>query len=148
MNTLRMTVLLLGLAFSCLLVGCATGDFTAYNHIQWNWPTAPGALVRTQYAVPVYCGLPARPYIVLGYMNAEAARVRGSALVEYEARKAKEIGGDAIIVQTAGAVSSSNHIGDIPPRALGSVSGDRFGTWWGNTFPIFAGASALIIKFK
>jgi hypothetical protein len=78
-------------------------------------------------------------------MNAKAIKLSGDALIQYEARKAKEVGGDAVIVNTAGAAQSVNQ---IPPRALGSRSGDRFATWWGNAFPAFSGASALIIKFK
>ncbi len=136
------------LCFAAALAGCATRDFTPYHQIQWKWPTGTGAVASTQYAVPVYSGLPARPYIVLGHMYAEAIPVRGNALIEYEARKAKEVGGDAIIIQTEGAAPSGTRISDVPPSSLGSHSGDRFATWWGNAFPGFSGASALVIKFK
>jgi hypothetical protein len=140
-----MTVLVFGLGFSCLLCAFAASEFTPYRHIQWKWPTAPGAHVETKYAVPVYFRLPARPYTILGSMNAKATQLHGDALIQYEARKAKEVGGDAIIVHTEGATSSVNQ---IPARAIGSSSGDRFATWWGNAFPAFSGASALVIKFK
>ena len=65
---------LLGLTVAAALTGCAVADFTPYQGAQQNWPTARGAFVSTQYAVPAYHGYPARPYIVLGYLDATTAR--------------------------------------------------------------------------
>ena len=89
---------LLGLTVAAALTGCAVADFTPYQGAQQNWPTARGAFVSTQYAVPAYHGYPARPYIVLGYLDATTAPIRQRGVVEFAARRAKEIGGDAIIV--------------------------------------------------
>lgn len=135
------------LCFAAVLASCAVQDFTPYHQVQWKWPTGTGVVASTRYAVPVYTALPARPYIVLGSMHAEAIPVQGNAFIEYEARKAKEVGGDAVIIQTD-AVSSGAGLSAVPPSSLGSRSGEKFATWWGNTFPGFSGASALVIKFK
>lgn len=146
MNILRKIVIFFGLGFSCVLSTSAASDYTPYHHIQWKWPTASGGShVSTKYAVPVYFALPERPYTILGSMN-KAPKLDGDALIQYEARKAKEVGGDAIIVQIM--PSTTKRLSDIDARGLGSTSGDRFGTWFGNAFPAFSGASALVIKFK
>lgn len=126
-------LLLLGI----FAVSATADDYTRYNHIQWKWPTGSGPVDKKQYAVPVYFGLPERPYIVLGYMRAKAAPVRGNSLIRYEAQKAKELGGDALIAN-AEAVPSTR-VSDVPPKKLGASSGDRFATWWGNAFPSFPG---------
>ncbi len=63
----RMTVILA----AAMLVGCADTEFIAYSGEQQNWPTAPGALVETKFAVPVYYGLPPRRYAVLGELTVE-----------------------------------------------------------------------------
>jgi hypothetical protein len=64
-----------GNAFAAALAGCATADFTPYVGAQQNWPTARGAIVASEYAVPAYYGYPPRPYIVLGYLDATTAPV-------------------------------------------------------------------------
>lgn len=145
------------------LSGCAVAEFTPYSGAQQNWPTAPGAFVANQYAVPAYYGYPQRPYIVLGYLDATTAPVRRRGVVEFAARRAKEIGGDAIIVQNSGAqyagtyssggaVTSGNYTGTyVVGGRYGSVSSSGFATTnaWGSSVPLFAGkASVLIIKFK
>ncbi len=158
---------LIALAGAAALAGCAMADFTPYVGAQQNWPTASGAFVATQYAVPVYYGLPPRPYIVLGYLDATTAPIRQRGVVEFAARRAKEIGGDAIIVQSTGrqyvgtyssggAFTSGNYSGTFSGTAIGSgVYGHTYGSGyattstWGTSIPLFAGkASVLIIKFK
>src|SRR4030095_1144874 len=55
-----------------LLLGCAEDShFIAYQGAQQNWPTAPGSMVETKFAVPVYYGLPPRKYRVMGELTAE-----------------------------------------------------------------------------
>jgi len=70
---------LLVMLLALLVCGCATSDFTTYEGAQQKWPTSTGTFVRTinsyngpgrsgtgkQYTLPVYFGLPNRPYIVL-----------------------------------------------------------------------------------
>lgn len=76
---------LIALSIAAALTGCAVADFTPYVGAQQNWPTASGAFVRTvnsyngpgrsgtgrQYTLPVYLGLPNRPYRVLGYIDVD-----------------------------------------------------------------------------
>lgn len=86
-------------AFLCRrATGCANADFTPYVGAQQNWPIAGGAFVSNRYIVPAYYGLPPGPYVALGYLDATTAPVRRRGVVEFGARRSKEIGGDAIIV--------------------------------------------------
>jgi len=158
---------LLALILNAALTGCAVADFTPYQGAQQNWPTARRALVANQYAVPAYYGYPPRPYIVLGYLDATTAPIRQRGVVEFAARRAKEIGGDAIIVHSSGrqfagtyhsggAFTSGNYTGSFTGTAIGgNVYGQTYGggyattNAWGASVPLFLGkASVLIIKFK
>jgi hypothetical protein len=102
------------LSIAALLSGCAIADFTPYSGQQQNWPTQPGSFVATQYVVPAYIGsYPNRPYNVIGYLDATTAPIRRRGVVGFAARRAKELGADAIIVleegqQYAGAFSTGN----------------------------------------
>jgi hypothetical protein len=96
------------------LSGCAIADFTPYSGQQQNWPTQPGSFVNTSYAVPAYISsYPNRPYTVIGYLDATTAPVRRRGVVAFAARRAKELGADAIVVlsqgsEYAGTVSTGN----------------------------------------
>jgi hypothetical protein len=86
-----------------LVSGCAIADFTTYSGQQQNWPTQPGSFVATQYAVPAYLhSYPDRPYNVIGYLDATTAPIRQRGVVGFAARRAKELGADAIIVLAQG----------------------------------------------
>jgi hypothetical protein len=97
-----------------LVSGCAIADFTTYSGQQQNWPTQPGSFVATQYAIPAYIhSYPDRPYNVIGYLDATTAPIRQRGVVGFAARRAKELGADAIIVlaqgsEYAGTVSTGN----------------------------------------
>jgi hypothetical protein len=97
-----------------LLSGCAIADFTPYSAQQQNWPTQPGSFVNTGYAIPAYISsYPNRPYNVIDYLDATTAPVRRRGVVAFAARRAKELGADAIIVlaegqEYAGALSTGN----------------------------------------
>jgi hypothetical protein len=91
------------LVVAILLSGRAIADFTPYSEGQQNWPTAPGAFVKTVYAVPTYLGYPNRPYNVIAYLDATTAPIRRRGVVAFGARRAKEFGADAIIVLQQGA---------------------------------------------
>src|SRR5215469_3889432 len=84
-----------------ILSGCAIADFTPYSGRQQNWPTVPGAFVKTDYAVPAYTGYPNRPYNVIGYLDATTAPIRRSGVVAFGARRAQELGADASNVSHA-----------------------------------------------
>jgi hypothetical protein len=85
------------------LVACTHTEFIAYSGAQQKWPTAPGAMVRQNLAVPVYYGLPPRPYTVLGEIATSQGQTWAwsdvqSEAMEQAAVEAKKRGADAIIV--------------------------------------------------
>jgi len=155
-----------------LLTGCANVDFMPYTGAQQNWPTASGAIISTKYAVPVYRGLPPRPYIILGEVAASHGQTwlwtdAESEAMEAAANEAKKRGGDAIILQgssreyagtvsSGGATATGNYRGNVYAAPLGNgvvgnVSGTSQSTTssWGGSVPVFRGkASVLVIKFK
>lgn len=157
-HTMTKLLYLLIIPLALFLSSCATADFTPYAGAQRSWPTGQGAFVATQYAVPAYYGLPPRPYTVLGYLDATTAPIRRRGVVEFSARRAKEIGGDAIIVMSSGtqyagtystgsAFTSGNYTGTY---GYGNIYGSGYATTnaWGTSVPLFRGkASVLIIKF-
>jgi hypothetical protein len=60
-----------------LAAGCATPyrtrstgftGFLAYEGPQSRWPTSASALTQTDFALPVYLGLPAKAYRVVGFV--------------------------------------------------------------------------------
>src|SRR5436190_20809822 len=104
------------------LGGCAIADFTPYSGAQQNWPVSSGTFVDNKYAVPVFYGAPNRPYVVIGYLNAETAPVRSrrGAVVAFMARRAQELGGNGLIVIGTG----SQYAGSV---SAGSVTGTMYG---------------------
>src|SRR6266487_7071320 len=137
------------LSACALLVGCAVADFTPYRGAQQNWPVGSGAFVDNKYAVPVFYGSPNRPYVVLGYLNAETAPVRSrrGAVIAFVARRAQELGGNGLIVlgtnrQYVGSVSSSS--------VAGNVYGQGFtATGFGASTPMFGGkGDAVVIRLR
>lgn len=143
---------LLTLLFAAVLTGCATVDFMPYTGAQQNWPTASGALVSMKYAVPVYRGLPPRPYVILGAVAASHGQTWAWSDAESEAmasaaNEAKARGGDAIILQG----SSREYAGTYSTGGATATGNYRnvYATGWGASFPVFQGkASVLVIKFK
>ncbi len=142
-----------------LLAGCATSDFKPYSGAQQDWPTAPGGFVENKYAVPAYYGPPPKPYEIIGYLDATTAPIRQRGVLKYAASRAKELGGDAIIVLHEGKeYVGTHHSGSAHTtgRFSGYQSGGAFygrgsatTSYSGDSFPMFAGkASVIIIKFK
>jgi hypothetical protein len=91
------------LLISAALVACANTEFIPYSGAQQKWPTAPGAMVSAKLAVPVYYGLPPRPYRVLGEIATSQGQMWAWSDVQSEAMEgaaveAKKRGADAIIV--------------------------------------------------
>jgi hypothetical protein len=103
------------------LCSCAgTTQFMPYSGTQQKWPTAPGAFVSNELAVPVYHGLPPRPYRVLGELATE--KMQGwrmdvkSQTLEIAVEEAQKLGADAVIVLNSdsavtGAVTTAHVIG-------------------------------------
>src|SRR5216684_1155926 len=96
-------IILISTSLLAVLSGCATSDFKPYSGAQQEWPTAPGGFIETKYAVPTYYGPPPRHYEILGYLDATAAPIRKRGVVRYASSRAKDLGGDAIIVLQEGA---------------------------------------------
>ena len=154
-----MKLILSVLSFSLLFTGCATMDYTAYQGQQRNWPTATGAFVKEVAGIPVYHGLPTKPYHVLGIINAVDA---GDVAL---ARRCRTLGGDAIIItdsrtfdggtlHTAG--SSYTYGGGY---ASGYMSGNRYnGSYSGSSYTVntpgysipltSVATTARVIKFR
>ena len=134
------------LTTSCLFLGgCAIADFTPYSGTQQNWPVSTGTFVDNKYAVSVFFGAPNRPYIVLGYLNAETAPVRSrrGAVIAFMARRAQEMGGNGLIVlgtskEYGGSISNSS--------VTGSVYGGGFNaTGFATTTPLFRGKGDAVV---
>ena len=143
---MKRNVMLLACVF---LGGCAIADFTPYSGAQQNWPVSSGTFVDNKYAVPVFYGAPNRPYVVLGYLNAETAPVRSrrGAVVAFMARRAQGLGGNGVIVLG----TNREYVGSV---SSGSVYGNVYGggfnaTGFGTTTPLFGGkGDAVVIRLR
>lgn len=143
---LRRARMFLQIGVLLLLSGCATADFTPYSGTQQNWPVAAGAFVETKYDVPVYRGTPDRPYRVLGYLSADTAPVRRHAVTAFMARRAKELGGDALILTSKGA----EYQGSIQTSSANAWVSGNIVTASGmrTTIPLYRGkGEGVVIKF-
>lgn len=129
-------------AAAIALSGCAVAEFHPYAGAQRAWRTSPGAFIDTRYALPTYYGFPPRPYAVLGSLRATTAPIRANGVVSFAARRAKELGADAIIVVRKG----YQYAGTM---SFASVSGDGFSAFGsGFSAPLFLSkASILAIKW-
>jgi len=142
MIPVRRTLLLI----SATLVACAHTEFIAYSGAQQKWPTAPGAMVA-KLAVPVYYGLPPRPYTVLGEIATSQGQTWAWSDVQSEAMKeaaveAKKRGADAIIVISRDA-SVTGYYSTASANVVGNTA---FGS--GVTMPVQTGhVRVTAIKF-
>src|SRR6266436_1946344 len=140
------------IAATLLFSGCAIGDFTSYSGQQQNWRTQPGSFVSTNYVIPAYVhSWLDRPYIVLGYLDATTAPIRRRGVVAFAARRAKELGADAIIVLSHG----TEYAGTISTGSAftsGQFCGSGFNaTTTGTSFSgplVFGKASIILIKWR
>jgi uncharacterized protein YbjQ (UPF0145 family) len=106
---------------------CATADFTPYHGSQQNWPVASGAFIDNKHTVPVFYGTANRPYDVIGYLKAETDAFRNtqSQVIDFMAHRAREVGGNGLIVvgtgsHYLGSVSSGSVYGNVWPRIHGN----------------------------
>src|ERR1700678_228702 len=99
MNRIRHALAVLALFFTAIcFVGCwAAGDYHAYVGEQKKGPTATGSYADTVDGIPVFYSFPPRPYVVLGYLEAKTAPIRRHTRFSFAARRAKDLGADAII---------------------------------------------------
>jgi hypothetical protein len=146
MDRIMKNLLLLTLTAAALLNGCATSEFLAYQGTQQNWPTASGAMVA-QAAIPVYYGLPPRPYRILGEISTSKGQTwiwsdARSEAVQAAAVEARNRGADAIMVISRDAQVTSY----ISTASATVVGNSAFGT--GSTIPVQTGyARVTAIKF-
>jgi hypothetical protein len=134
-----------------LLSGCALADFEPYSGQQQNWPTSPGTFVNNTYVIPTYFGYPPRPYSVIGYLDATTAPIRHRGAVAFAARRAKELGADAIIVLNHG----TEYAGTISTGSA-FTSGQFYGSGFNATTTgtgfsgplVFGKASIILIKWR
>jgi hypothetical protein len=97
-NWVRHASSVLTLLFTVLcFAGCAIGHYHAYVGAQKKWPTSAGSFADTVEGVPIFYSFPPRPYFVLGYLEAKTAPIRRHTRFSFAARRAKELGADAII---------------------------------------------------
>ena len=90
---MKIVPLLLVCLSGLLLCGCvSTYHFTPYVGEQQNWKTASGCFMETNGALPVYYGLPPKPYNVIGMMICNANSL-GMA-----SRDARAHGGEAMVL--------------------------------------------------
>ena len=111
---------LVALFFVC---ACVSQEFRAYVGRQQKWPTATGAFVDSEYAIPVYYGYPQKAYTVLGFLE-ETSYGRPSDAVEDAANRAKELWADAVILESPGKRSEAVEAftnGSIMPISPGTT---------------------------
>jgi hypothetical protein len=102
----RLAITLLGTLAIFSLTGCVEMTFAKYDGQQKAWPT--GSSFSDQvFAVPVFRGWPEKTYDILGYVEFSNPNVdwnRGD--MEQAAKKAKQMGGDAMIMLPKNEASS------------------------------------------
>jgi len=116
------------LFFALVVSSCAVGDFKEYSGQQQNWPVSKGVFVKNEYVLPVYYGYPPRPYRVIGYLDVKTARIRHNGVISFAARRAKELGADAII---AGPNISEDQQPDPNLPSFGGVTPKTDIAWFG-----------------
>lgn len=99
-------VSLLGSLALLTMTGCGGMQFAHYGGQQKAWPT--GSSFSDQvYEVPVFRGWPERSYEVMGSIAFENANIDwNQGDVKQAARKAKAVGGDALLMLPKGDVTS------------------------------------------
>ena len=134
-----------------LFSGCAIADFEPYSGQQQNWPTSPGTFVNNTNVLPTYFGYPPRPYNVIGYLEATTAPIRHRGVVSFAARRAKELGADAVIVLSHG-TEYAGTISTASAFTSGKFYGNGFNatsTGTGFSAPlVFGKASIIMIKWR
>ncbi len=111
--------------------GCEGMKFAKYQGEQKAWPTGT-AFSDKVYAVPVFRGWPEKPYDILGRIEFSSPGVDwNEGDVKQAAAKAKELGGDAIMMVPKG---------DPNNQGMANLSKD-IGLSGG-------GAAALVLKWR
>lgn len=85
-----------------LILGCTTTKFLPYAGEQQDWATAPGALAEEVDGVPIFHGLPPKPYEIIGSLALERKNWMAPTTLSKAAAEAKERGADAVIMLDQG----------------------------------------------
>lgn len=142
------TPLLLLCLSAALLTACRSTNsrLLPYSGEQQQWPTATGSFVDTTQAVPVYFGLPPKPYTYLARIDVTARKERGNVIAR-AADDARDKGADALIVMenTERAVGSSGFANGV---AIGS-NGTGYGFGSSSSRVRYGGqVTAIAIQWK
>jgi hypothetical protein len=111
---------LIGFLVLVTLTGCEDMKYSQYNGPHKAWPTG-SSFSEVVFDVPVYRGWPEKSYDVLGHVQFNSANMdwnKGD--MKLAAHKAKEMGGDAILMVPKGDVSSTTLAGLRNDLGIGS----------------------------
>ena len=97
---------ILGFLALITLTGCEGMRFSKYDGPETTWPTG-SAFTDKIFDVPVYRGWPEKAYDILGYVEFANSNIDwNQGDMKQAARKAREAGGDAVILMPKGDVHS------------------------------------------
>jgi hypothetical protein len=99
----RLMMLAVGPLILIVLTACGGMSFARYEGEARAWPTG-SSFADKVFDVPVYRGWPERAYDVVGFIQFDNPNVDwNQGDTQFAARKAKESGGDALILMPKGA---------------------------------------------
>jgi hypothetical protein len=108
-----------------LLSGCAFPTWSPYSGVQKDWPTSDGAFTSPGTAIPVFDGLPPKPYTVLGRLDIWTANALVN-LRQRAASAAKSQGADAVLIDREGSfvagMVSLNSRTTVPTKGGGTAT--------------------------
>ena len=134
---------LVAAGFLLIVAGCAQVDYTPYSGDQSAWKVAPGAFSKTVNGLPVYYGLPDKPYTVLGRLTTVDAPV------DRQAWEAKSRGADALVIMKSKEVNDGRVY--VPGTSSSYVIGNSVQTYEspGYSVPVrHQVTTSYLIKFK
>jgi hypothetical protein len=134
---------LIPLAAVVLVTACTTTRFLPYTGAQSDWPTAAGALAEERDGMPVYHGLPPKPYDILGRLELERLNRLAPNTLTKAVSEARKRGGDAVMV-----VEEGSRFLAYQHRATASQYG-RTTTAYGSSNPQYSEtATVFLIRFR
>jgi len=102
----QLALSLIGALLIMTLTGCEGIQYSQYNGPHKAWPTG-SAFSDVVFDVPVYRGWPEKAYDVLGHIQFSNPNMDwNQGDIKLVAHKAKEVGGDAIMMIPKGEVTS------------------------------------------
>ena len=120
---LRVTTILAAAIFALMSNGCVNLRYSQFrgrglSEPYGSWPTGPGTMAETRFAVPVYRGWPEKPYELLGSLSHPDPNAKwNDDFFAAAAKEAKQQGGDAVIIRE-GAEWGVSKIADSKPSYI------------------------------